>query len=585
MAVLEHLPDGFLFTDPNGQVMLTNAALERMLGRPAATLLDRPLPADLAPGVGPVIGQALEIASEPAVGEISLEDGRRILVSASAVVGEPGTVIGVVTTLRDVSRRRAAEQVKENVLTSISHEFRTPLASVVGFAALAAKTLDERLAPSVPTEDSKACSALARLADHLQRIHESGQQLEQMVNNLLDLADMAAGRLQWDMADVSPYDVIQSALSTVVSRAEEKELPIRLALAPDLPVVRGDRVRLTQVVTQLLSNAVKFTDEGEVWVLANVLRVGAGQRPAVPISLPPGGHLQISVTDTGCGIAPESLSHIFEEFFQAGVSIADRQAGIGLGLVISRQIVEHHGGHIWAESEPGVGRTFSFALPLRTRAHPAQPILMRELRRRLAAMAPEAPSLQSVLLAHADAGLQRLLEKEFRSDGLAVLTAFDGQACRHTLESKRPSLLVLDLFLPKLDALGELSLPPTLLLSAVETDDDRLRVALGEAMTGLAGVDLSLHSVPSLLALVWEAGQPEGRLLILDVDTPSLSGITETLHAQGFEPVLSHQADTSEPDQVLLEAALALLHPAHVKSLSRYRNRQRDLCTVVLVEF
>ena len=600
-AVLEHLSDGFLLTDPNGQVMLTNAALEQMLGRPVAMLLGKPLPADLAPGIGPVIGQALETVPELAVGEISLDDGRRIQVSASAVEGETGAVVGVVTTLRDVSRRRAAERVKDTVLTAISHEFRTPLVSIVGFAALAEKVLSERLASFIPAGVHKAQSDLARVAAHLHLISESGRRLEQMVNDLLDLADMETGRLQWDMADVSPFDVIHTAVSAVASQAEGKNLPIRLALAPDLAVVRGDRARLVQVVTNLLSNATKFTDQGEVRVSAGIFQLsamGKGLRPSpssprasagkssdLPASLPPGDYFLVSVADTGCGISRESLPHLFEKFFQSEASLTDKPAGVGLGLVICRQIVEHHDGQIWAESEAGVGSTFSFALPLDAQARPAQPILLRELRRRLAASSPEAVGPQTVLVAHADASLQQLLERGLNPDDFTLLMATDGGACRRILESEAPSLLVLDLFLPNLETLRGLSLPPTLLLTVVEADDDGLRVALGEAMPELAGVDLTLHSLPSLLALAWDDGQPEGRLLILDAGAPSLSGITETLHAQGFEPIVSRPADTSDPDQAILEAALALLRPARVQSTSCYRNPQRDTCVVVLVEF
>jgi PAS domain S-box-containing protein len=584
-AVLEHLSDGFLFTDPYGQVMLINHALEQMLGRPAATLLGKPLPADLAPGIGPIIGQALETSPEPARGEILLGDGRCIQANASAMEGETGTVVGVMTTLRDVSRRRAAERVKEAVLTAISHEFRTPLASIVGFAALAEKTLHDRLVPNVSAEDSKVHRAVVRIADQLRRIDESGQQLEQMVSDLLDLADMEAGRLEWHMGDVNLVDAIHVALSAIESQAEDKGLSIRLSLPPDLPLARGDRARLAQAVTNLLSNAVKFTDRGEVRVSAGTLRVDEGEAPDVPVLLLPGDYLLVSVSDTGRGIPAESLPRLFEKFFQSETSLTDRPAGAGLGLAVCREIVEHHGGHIWAESEPEVGSTFSFTLPLDAQARPAQPILLRELRRRLAAALPEWPEPQTILVASADADLQRLLGEGLTPDDFTLFWASGGEACRRVLRSETPSLLVLDLLLPALDALHGLPLPPALLLAVVEAGDDGLRVALGEALPGLAGVSLALRSLPSHLAAAWDEGS-ENRLLILDASAPSLGGITETLDAQDFEPVVSPRpADANDPDQAILEAALALLRPARVQSTTHYRNPQRDLCTVVLVEF
>lgn len=582
-VVLEHLSDGFLFTDPNGLVMLTNPALEQMLGRPATVLLGKPLAADMAPGIGPIIGQALETAPEPASGEIVLDDGRQIQVSASAVEGGEA-LIGVVTTLRDVSRHRAAEQAKDTLLTAISHELRTPLASIVGFAALADKTLHERLVPYVSPEAAKAHRALARIENHLQRIEESGRQLEQMVNDLLDLADMEAGRLEWHMMDVGLVDVIHAAMLPLISQSEAKSLPIRLSLAPDMPAARGDRVRLTQVVTNLLSNAIRFTEQGEIRVSAKALKIESREGDGGPGPLPPGNYLLVSVADTGRGIAPESLPRLFEKFFQPGDSLTDKSPGAGLGLALCREIIEHHGGHIWAESKPGKGSTFSFALPWDGRARPARPILLRELRRWLALATPESTTPVKVLVAHTNADLQQVVERSLSSEDWTLLLASDGKACRRILEADTPPLLVLDPFLPHLDALSELSLPLTLLLAVVEGLDGGLRVALGETIPEFSGLGLALHSLPSPLALAWDEARPEGRILILDASAPSLGGITETLRAQGFEPIVSRSADPSDPDQAILEAALAFLRPMRIQSTARYRNARRELCTVLLVE-
>jgi PAS domain S-box-containing protein len=579
-AMLEHLSDGLLLTDPNGQVMLTNPAFERMVGRPAATMLGKPLPADLAPGLGPLIGQSLEAAPEPTSGEITLDDGRHIQVNASTVESKRGDILGVLITLRDVSHQRAAEQIKDTVLTTISHELCTPLASIVGFTALAVKILDERLVPFIASQGPKARRALARITDHLHRIDESGRRLEQMTNDLLILADMKAGRLQWNMTDVSLLDVIHEATFTMKPQAETKGLPIRLSLPPELPIVRGDRARLIQLVVNLLDNAVKFTEQGEIGISATTLMDGKGD-----VSLPRGDYLVVSVFDTGQGISPKTLPHLFEGFFQSGDSLTYKPPGIGLGLSLCREIVERHGGHIWATSEPGTGSTFSFALPWDTRARMAQPILLRELLRRLVATEIEPQPPPTVLVAHADANLQRLLESGLSRDDFTLLQASDGEACRRILEVDTPSLLVLDLLLPNLNVLYDLSLPPTLFLSVSEAGDKGLRVALGEAMRGLAGMNLVLHSLPSHLALTWDDGQPEGRLLILDADAPSLGGVTETLRAQGFEPIVSRPADASDPDQAILEAALAFMRPARIRNVVHYRNPQRNLCTVVLAEF
>jgi hypothetical protein len=387
------------------------------------------------------------------------------------------------------------------------------------------------------------------------------------------------------MADVSLLDVIHAAMASMMTQAEEKGLAVHLSLAPNLPAVRGDRVRLIQVVSHLLSNAVKFTDQGGVRIAVKTLKVDKEGQGDTSAPLPPGDYSLVSVADTGPGIPSETLPHLFEKFFQPGDSLTDKPPGMGLGLALCREIIEYHGGKIWSESEPGVGSTFSFALPYHPQARLADPVLRRELWRWLAATAPATAAPPRVLLALADVGLQRLLIGDFSREAPNFLLAPDGQACRRVLESDSPSLLILDPFLPRLNALHGLSLPPTLLLAAVTMGNGTLRVAWGEAMPGMVGVDLALRSLRSYLALAWDDQQPEGRILILDAGAPSLGGITETLRAQGFQPVVSRPADIAGPDQAVLEAALALLHPVRVQSTTYYRNPQRALCTLVLIEF
>ena len=576
-AVLKHLSDGLLLTDPHGQVMLINPALEQMLGRPAATLLGKALPADLAPGIGPIIGQALEAAPRPAEGEISLSEERQIQVSASAIEGETGVVIGILTTLRDISQRRVAEQVKDAVLSTISHELRTPLASIVGFSTLAANTLQKRLVPHLSL-DSGAKRAVERLTGHLERIDESGQMLQRMIDNLLDLADMEAGRAEWNMDDVSLLDVTHAAILIVQSRAEAKGLPIHLSLPPDLPAVRGDRSRLVQVVVNLLSNAIKFTARGHIQISAKTV---SSEESAPP--LPSGDYILTSVLDTGQGIAPETLPLLFEKFFQPGDVLVDKPPGIGLGLALCREIIEHHGGKIWAESKAGRGSVFHFTLPWDSQARPAQPILGRELRRWLAATAPESPTPPTLLVAHANAQVGQLLQREFASDELTLFLASDCESCRQILESESPALLVLDLFLPDAALLHRPSLPPTLLLGMLESTEGA-RVATGEMMPSFAGADLILRSLPSHLALNWDKAIPEGRLLILDANAPSLGGIDKTLRAQGFDTILSPPFNEGDPDQVIIESALALLNPTNIQSTTHYRNSQRSHCTVILIK-
>ncbi|MBI4611439.1 MAG: histidine kinase, partial [Candidatus Rokubacteria bacterium] len=166
---------------------------------------------------------------------------------------------------------------------------------------------------------------------------------------ILDLSKIEAGQLTLALADYSLKDVIQTVLTAVEALAAEKKLALKVAVPPDLPSGRGDERRIAQVLLNLVGNAIKFTEAGEVRVQATLAD----------------GAFLVAVADTGPGIAPADQAKIFEEFQQADSSSTRRKGGTGLGLSIARRIIELHGGRIWVESTPGQGSTFRFTLPVR----------------------------------------------------------------------------------------------------------------------------------------------------------------------------------------------------------------------------
>jgi len=180
-------------------------------------------------------------------------------------------------------------------------------------------------------------------------VARSGRHLLALINDVLDLSKIEAGQLTLSLGDYSLKEVVQTVATAVEPLAAEKQLALRVTLAPDLPVGRGDDRRLSQVLLNLVGNAVKFTDAGEVRVAARVLD----------------GAFVVSVSDTGPGIAPEDQQRIFEEFQQADTSNTRKKGGTGLGLSIAKRIIELHGGRIRVESAPGKGSTFSFSVPVR----------------------------------------------------------------------------------------------------------------------------------------------------------------------------------------------------------------------------
>jgi signal transduction histidine kinase len=227
-----------------------------------------------------------------------------------------------------------ASQHKSQFLANMSHELRTPLNAILGYTEL---TLDQIYGE---TPD--------RMRVVLERVQSNGKHLLGLINDVLDLSKIEAGELALSLSDYSIKDVVHSVFAAVESLATEKQLALKLDLPRDLPMAHGDERRLTQVLLNLVGNAIKFTDEGEVAIKAAATN----------------GSYTLSVHDTGPGIAVSDQSKIFEEFQQADSSATKKKGGTGLGLSIARRIVEMHGGRMWVESEVGQGATFFVTVPV-----------------------------------------------------------------------------------------------------------------------------------------------------------------------------------------------------------------------------
>jgi signal transduction histidine kinase len=227
-----------------------------------------------------------------------------------------------------------ASKYKSQFLASMSHELRTPMNAVLGYTRMLLMNVYGELPEKVK--------------DVHQRIDKSGRHLLGLINDVLDFSKIEAGQLTLTINPYSIKDVIQAVVAGTQSLAAEKKLPLNVTVPADLPPVSGDERRMTQVLLNLVGNAIKFTDSGEI-------RINAAAN----------GELVVSVSDTGPGIPPGDRENIFEEFRQAEGSLAQRKGGTGLGLAIAKKIVELHGGKIWVESEVGKGSTFTFSLPLK----------------------------------------------------------------------------------------------------------------------------------------------------------------------------------------------------------------------------
>jgi signal transduction histidine kinase len=237
--------------------------------------------------------------------------------------------------IQDKSRQlEVASQHKSQFLANMSHELRTPLNAILGYTEL--------MADGAYGEPSEKTLGI------LKRLEANGKHLLGLINDVLDLSKIEAGQLELELSDYCVQDLAQTVRSTLEPLASDKKLAFKLELAPDLPPGHGDGRRLTQVLINLVGNAIKFTDAGEVAIKAEANN----------------GSFHVSVRDTGPGISAADQAKLFQEFQQADNAITRKKGGTGLGLAISKRIIEMHGGRIWVESQPGQGSTFTFSLPV-----------------------------------------------------------------------------------------------------------------------------------------------------------------------------------------------------------------------------
>jgi len=233
------------------------------------------------------------------------------------------------------------DRLKSNFLATVSHEFKTPLTSITAFSEILSDEMEER-------------SASPEVLRFLNIINNESGRLGRLIRNLLDLSRIEARRMRWEHSVFRVHDVVEASMDGLLPVFSEKNIQVHRSI--DCPDARisADRDRIQQVITNLIENAVKFSNKGSrVWVDCHESNHGQnGKR-----------YLEFSVKDEGPGIPPSHLVRIFERFTQVDSTDTRGTGGSGLGLAISKEIVEHHGGSIWVESEEGIGATFHFTIP------------------------------------------------------------------------------------------------------------------------------------------------------------------------------------------------------------------------------
>ena len=333
-AILGSMVEGVLVVNASERVAFANPGFAEILGldlppQPGSALLEVVRQTELVAAVRKVLAGEARVESEIVTGTL-----RQHFFAATVAAVRTTEASGAVIVLHDITELRKLERVRRDFVANVSHEFRTPLTAIQGFA--------ETLLAGAMEDPRNRTRFLGIILEHSRR-------LARLTEDLLMLSKMDADRLELEIQRFSVAQFVESCVETVQSRAREKDLRLSFNLPPKLPDIAGDRRRLTEVLENLLHNAIQYTPEGG----GILVTVSPGEAEVV-----------FTVSDTGIGIPKADQSRIFERFYRVDVARSREVGGTGLGLSIAKHLVEAHGGRIWVESEVGHGSQFHFTVPI-----------------------------------------------------------------------------------------------------------------------------------------------------------------------------------------------------------------------------
>ncbi len=521
----------------------------KRVGKNAASYLGVPIPVE-----DKYIG-VLSVQSTEKENRFNANDKRLLTTIAQNV----GSALHNAELYEEAKKARAqaedANEAKSAFLSTVSHELRTPLTSVLGFAKIIRKRLEDKIFPNVKIEDQKIKRTMKQVSENLEVVVSEGERLTTLINDVLDLAKIESGRMEWQLKPTFLQDVISRAISATASLFETKELSLVKSVPTDLPVVNADSDKLIQVVINLLSNAVKFTDKGKVTVEA----------------YQDGGQIIVEVQDTGIGVAEEDKHKVFERFRQAGDTLTDKPQGTGLGLPICREIIEHHGGIIWMKSEIGVGSTFFFSIPILGDPEAAQPLqldrIVKSLKKQIKHSAVPTNNTQTILVVDDDTPIRSLLRQELSDAGYAVREAANGKAALDMVRVQKPDLILLDVMMPEINGFDVAAVLkndpetmdiPIIILSIVQDKERGLRIGVDRYLTKPINTEKLFQEVDALL----EQGVSKKRVLVVDEDASTVNTLSEVLSARGYKVLeangddLIETAIKSQPDIIMLNSVI-----------------------------
>lgn len=509
-AILEGIADGVMVAHARGNVILLNAAAEEILGMSREEIVGRPIhelsglygaEGDTWLALTKEWAQALPAQGEPTSFESQFKTEEKVVSVHMAPVLMGDEFLGTVSVFRDITREVAIDRMKSELISIVSHQLRTPMTSIKGYTDLLfLETVGE-----INEAQRRFLSIIKSNADRLALL----------ADDLLDISRIETGRIRFNLEFIHMSTVGDEIAASLRGQIEEKGLSLELDIPESLPPIYGDRDRVTQILTNLIDNARQYTPSGgQITVSAQVK----------------GNFLQVSVADTGIGIAPEDQEKIFDRFYRTDHPLVQEVAGTGLGLSIVKSFVEMHGGEIWVKSEPGRGSTFSFTLPL------------AETEKELEEFAAPSPSTlsfapsQKILVVEDEPDIAELIRYHLEGNGYEVTTVARGEEALAKAHQEKPDLITLDIRLPDIDGFEvlqrlksdeETADIPVVIVSIVPDREDGFR---------LGAVDYVVKPVDEgrLLSAIGAILPKEDLVLVVDDDRDTTRLVQEVLSRAGF---------------------------------------------------
>ena len=595
-SIIDNIADGLLVTDPGGKITLCNPALSRLFNLGDVNLAGELCTEIFSQEVNTLIAQAKQKPGNIFTNEVSLANNLIGKAVATAVLKEneeekdkssdsPSEVkilVGIVILFRDITVEKEVDRMKTDFISTVSHELRTPLTSVLGFAKIIKKKLEENILPYVNTEDKKVKRAVSQVGENIEIIISEGVRLTSLINDVLDIAKMEAGKTDWRQEPVSVVAVVERAIAATSALFAQKSLDLVRDFAPEIPTILGDQDRLIQVVINLISNSIKFTDQGSI-----TCRI---------IHNPE--EITVSVIDTGLGISEADQPKVFEKFKQVGDTLTDKPKGTGLGLPICKEIIEHQGGRVWVTSQVGVGSAFSFSLPIPAQLEPAIRTIDREhflyqLKQQIAQKTEHHPDrARVVLIVDDDSSIRELLRQELSSEGYEVRQAVDGRDAIAQVKADRPDLLILDVKMPEIsgfDVSAILKNDPEymdipIIILSVEDDKERgYSLGIDRYLTKPIDSKLLLDEVKVLL----DQGISKKRVLVVDENMSTVQVLSQVLQQKGYivmeaynSQELLERVRVERPDIIIVNDLLSARHEL-VQAL-QFENGLRNIVLLLL---